>query len=142
MSDFIQIMRESNSELLKAQTNDISTWSKLKHNKEDLELFLQFNIAYIQFQTNKGETTSTLCTSNTALIKILQLTEKESDQKKKLVKFKGPVIKSKQKNEVLSWDIRQKDFRSINLKSWYILNFISITPKNILILDEIVNAKL
>lgn len=40
-------MRESNSELLKAQTNDISTWSKLKHNKEDLELFLQFNIAYI-----------------------------------------------------------------------------------------------
>lgn len=142
MSDFIQIMRESNSELLKAQSNDISTWSKLKHNKEDLELFLQFNIAYIQFQTNKGEITSTLCTSNTALIKMLQLTEKEKDQKKKLVKFKGPVIKSKEKNEVLSWDIRQKDFRSINLKSWYILNFISITPKNILILDEIVNAKL
>ena len=73
---------------------------------------------------------------------MLQLTEKEKDQKKKLVTFKGPVIKSKDKNEVLSWDIRQKDFRSINLKSWYILNFISITAKNILILDEIVNAKL
>ena len=51
MSDIIKTLRESNSLLLKAEAEDIAKWSKLRHTKSDLELFLQFNIAEIEFRT-------------------------------------------------------------------------------------------
>lgn len=135
MSDIIKILRESNSLLLKAEGADLSKWSKLKHVKKDFELFLQFNIAEISFRTIDGSDSRILCTNNTALIKILQTDELKDKQK--LIKFKGPNISTKNPKYVMTWDLKDNTFKNIFLKSWQIENFISITPKNILILDEL-----
>ena len=137
MSNIIQTLRESNSELLKAEANDFAKWSKLKHVKDDFELFLQFNLAEIEFKTLDGKDASIICTSNTALIKILST--KKPEDKKKLVKFRGAGIKSKDPKYVKTWDLVNNTYKIIFLKSWQIVNFISISPDNVLILDELIN---
>ncbi len=136
MSDIIKTLRESDSLLLKAESSDLSKWSKLKHVKKDFETFLQFNIAEISFRTIDGDNSNIICTNNTALIKIIQ-TEKIED-KQKLIKFRGPSISTKNPKYVMTWDLQNNTFKNIFLKSWQIENFISITPKNILILDELI----
>ena len=130
-------MRESSSELLKAESKDLAKWSKLKHVKDDFELFLQFNLAEIEFKTLDGKDDSIICTSNTALIKILST--KKPEEKQKLIKFKGPGIKSKDPKYVKTWDLVNNTYKTIYLKSWQIANFISISPDNVLILDELIN---
>lgn len=45
--DLIKLMRKSGNEMLETEARDLAQWSKLKHNKSDLELFLNFNIAEI-----------------------------------------------------------------------------------------------
>lgn len=140
MSDIIKILRESNSLLLKTEGADLSKWSKLKHIKKDFELFLQFNIAEISFKTVDGDNSRVFCTNNTALIKILQTVEPKDKQK--LIKFKGPSISNKDPKFVLTWDLEDNTFKNIFLKSWQIENFISITPKNILILDELIRSNI
>ena len=142
MSDLFEQIREANSELHKAASKDLAKWSKLKHIKEDFELFLQFNIAEIEYRTLKGEDASVICTSNTALIKILDANTKEDKQK--LVKFHGSAIKSKDPKSVLTWDLVNNRYTTIPLNSWQIRwqdgkpNLISISPENILILDELI----
>lgn len=136
MNDIIKTLRESNIELLKAEAADLSKWSKLKHIKKDFELFLQFNIAEVSFKTIDEKDSKIICTSNAALIKILQCQKLED--KEKLVKFKGPGINCKDKDFVKTWDIQNNTFKTISLNSWQIENFISISPKNILILDELI----
>lgn len=136
MSNIIQTLRESNAELLKAESKDLARWSKLKHIKQDFELFLQFNIAEIEFKTVDGNDDSVVCTSNTALIKILDT--KKPEDKKKLVKFRGPSLKSKDPNSVLTWDLVNNSYKTIYLNSWQIVNFISISPDNVLVLDELI----
>lgn len=140
MSDIIQVLRNSSAKLLKAEGRDLAKWSKFKHNKKDFELFLQFNIAEVEFKTEDGKDDSIVCTSNTSLIKLLN-TEK-AEEKKKLVKFKGPAIRSKDPNSVLTWDLSDNSYKTICMKSWQIVNFISISPKNVLILDELVRKNL
>ena len=137
MSDIIQKIRESNSELLKSEGADISKWSKLRHTKSDLELFLQFNIAEIEFRKLDGSDDSIICTSNVALLKILETKKKED--KEKLINFRGNGINTKDIKQVLTWDLVDNKYKTISLNAWQIKNFVSITPKNILILDELVN---
>jgi hypothetical protein len=38
--DIIQQLAKSGNKLLEAAANDMSQWQQLKHNKQDLELFL------------------------------------------------------------------------------------------------------
>lgn len=140
MSDILKTLRESDSLLLKAEGADLAKWSKLRHVKDDLELFLQFNIAEIQFKTMSGKDASVICTSNAALIKILQT--KELKDKQKLVKYRGPGIHTKDKKSVMTWDLVSDKYKTISLSSWQIANFISINPDNILILDELINKLL
>lgn len=45
--DIIKALRTSGNKLLETEAKDIASWSKLKHNKRDLELFLNFNVAEI-----------------------------------------------------------------------------------------------
>lgn len=40
MIDLVEKMANSGNAVLEAAANDMSKWSKLKHNKQDLELFL------------------------------------------------------------------------------------------------------
>lgn len=137
MSDLIQTLRESDAELLKAEAADLAKWSKLKHVKQDFELFLQFNIAHVSFTTVDGKEDSIICTSNTALLKVMN--EKDPEKKQKLAKFRGSGIKTKDMHFVKTWDLVDKTYKMVSLKSWQIDNFISITPDNVLILDELLN---
>lgn len=136
MSAIIEKMQKSESQLLKQQAEDLAKWSKLRHTKQDLELFLQFNIAEIQFRA-KQEIRTILCTSNTTLIKIIAA--KKVNDKKQLADEKSDGIRTKDLTSVLTWDLIDKSYKTINLTSWQIINFISIFPSNILLLDEILN---
>lgn len=137
MSDILQKIRESNSLLLKAEGADIVQWSKLRHTKNDLELFLQFNIAEIEFRKIDGSDDNIICTSNAALLKILE-TKKKTD-KEKLINFRGSGINTKDIRSVMTWDLVDNKYKTISLNAWQIKNFISINPKNILLLDELIN---
>lgn len=137
MSDILKTLRESNNLLLKAEGADIAKWSKLRHTKSDFELFLQFNIAEVEFRTLDGKDDSIICTSNIPLIKILG-TKKQED-KKKLINMNNSGIASKDRRSVLTWDLVDNKYKTISLNAWQIQNFISIDPKNILILDELIS---
>lgn len=137
MSNILKTLRESNNLLLKAEGADITKWSKLRHTKSDFELFLQFNIAEVEFRSLDGKDNSIICTSNIPLIKILE-TKKQED-KKKLINIKNSGITSKDRQSVLTWDLVDNKYKTISLNAWQIQNFISIDPKNILILDELIN---
>ena len=136
MSAIIEKMQKSESQLLKQQAEDLAKWSKLRHTKQDLELFLQFNIAEIQFRA-KQEIKTILCTSNTTFMKIVAA--KKVNDKKQLADEKSDGIRTKDLTSVLTWDLIDKSYKTINLTSWQIINFISIFPSNILLLDEILN---
>jgi len=133
--DVIKRMRESGNKLLETEARDIQMWSKLRHNKEDLELFLNNNIAEIKFKTKDGKDTSIICTSNTTLVSVMS-TKKKAD-KKKSVKLKSSGIKTHDSTSVNTWDLIDNKMKTMSLMSWQIMNFITITPENILILDEV-----
>ena len=50
MLDLIEKMASSGNKVLEAASNDLAKWSNLKHNKQDLELFLQFNLVHLKFK--------------------------------------------------------------------------------------------
>lgn len=135
--DLIKKLKNSKNKLLEAEANDVTTWSKLKHTKSDLELFLNFNIAQIDFTTKDGKEASVVGTANTTLVKIFSL--KKDEDKKKIAKLKSDGMRTKDTFSVLIWDLIDNKPKTIFLKSWQIMNFISITEKNILILDKLIN---
>lgn len=133
--DVIKRMRESGNKLLETEARDIQMWSNLKHNKEDLELFLNNNIAEIKFRAKDGKDSSIVCTSNMTLVKVMA-TKKKAD-KQKSVKATSRGIKTRDSTSVNTWDLIDNKMKTINLMSWQIMNFITITPENILLLDEV-----
>ena len=135
--DIIKALRTSGNKLLETEAKDIASWSKLKHNKRDLELFLNFNVAEIQFKKKSGEMTSVVCTSNTTLVKIMSLKRKKDKIEALRLKSKG--LKSHESMSTTTWDIINNKMITMMLSSWQIMNFISITEENILILDEMMN---
>lgn len=134
--DIIKQMRDSGNKLLQTEAEDVALWSKLKHNKEDLQLFLNHNIAEISFVTKDGNETQGIFTSNMALVKIISETKKQNKQKI-AKKINGKGIITKDPFSVDSWDLLDNRRKTISLKSWQILNYISISPKNVLVLDEV-----
>lgn len=138
--NIIKKLRESDNELQKAEAKDIAKWQKLKHNKSDLELFLNFNIAQIDFITTDGKSSSIVGTSNTTLIKIFSL--KKDIDKKKIQYLKSDGMRTKDSTSVQIWDLVDNKPKTIILKSWQIMNFISITEENILLLDKLIRELL
>ena len=133
--DFIQQMRASGNKLLETEAQDLATWSKLKHNKQDLELFLNFNIAEIEFKTKSDEKATVIGTANTSLVKVFS-TKKDVD-KQKAAKLKSSGMRTKDSTSVQIWDLVDNKPKTIMLSAWSIKNFISISEKNILVLDEV-----
>lgn len=78
MLDLVEKMASSGNKVLEAAANDFTKWSKLKHTKQDLELFLQYNLVHMKFRP-KGNATykEIVCTSNNRFIKVFS-TLKES----------------------------------------------------------------
>ena len=138
--DIISKLRSSNTELLKAEAVDLTKWSKLRHVKEDFELFLNFNIAEVEFKTADGKDRKIICTSNTTLVELFSLVK--DNERAKVAKKQSAGIKTRDKTSVDTWDLVENKRKTVKLKSWQIVNFISITPENILILDELVRKLL
>lgn len=138
--DLIKQLRESDRVLLQSEAEDLQKWSKLRHNKSDFELFLSFNLAEVEFKDSDGNTQTIVCTSNTPLIKTYSAV-KEPD-KKKAAKLKTVGIHSPKMDRVLTWDLRENKMKTILLKSWQILNFVSITKDNVLLLDTLIHRLL
>ena len=140
MEDIIDKMRHSRVELLKTEAQDIAIWSKLSHSKKDLELFLNFNLAEISYKTKSGVEKRIICTSNGPLIKIFSTLTKE--KKRKYVKLVSPGFRCKEHDLVKTWDLEDNKLKSVFLKEWQIMNFISIHEHNVLILDEVLHKLL
>lgn len=128
-------MRASGNKLLETEAQDLATWSKLKHNKQDLELFLNFNIAEIEFKTKSDEKATVIGTANTSLVKVFSA--KKDVDKQKAAKLKSSGMRTKDSTSVQIWDLVENKLKTIMLSAWSIKNFISISEKNILVLDEV-----
>lgn len=138
--DIISKLRHSRVKLLQTEAADLEKWSKLRHSKTDLELFLQFNLAELKFKTRVGVEKQMICTSNAALIKVFSAIVHED--KKRYVKFASNGFHCKEKDLIKTWDLEENKLKSVNLKEWQIVNFISISEQNILILDEVLHKLL
>jgi len=138
MSNLIEKLAESNDDLRKQQAADLAKWSKFKHTQHDLETFLSFNVAEIEFFTKNGEKRNIVCTNNVPLIKILQTAEPE--KKKKFIGHSNATVHDLFKNKkfVGAWDLIANKYKNIYLSNWQILNFMSISKENILLLDELI----
>ena len=128
-------MRASGNKLLETEAQDLATWSKLKHNKQDLELFLNFNIGEIEFKTKSDEKATVIGTANTSLVKVFSA--KKDVDKQKAAKLKSSGMRTKDSTSVQIWDLVENKPKTIMLSAWSIKNFISISEKNILVLDEV-----
>ena len=136
--DIIQKLATSGNKLLEAAANDMSKWQQLKHNKQDLELFLQFNLVNLRFKPkNKHSMQEIVCTSNTNFIEVFQKMKKSEKLNARKTKNNG--IRTKDPTSVLTYNILTEKYNTIDLSSWEILNFISMTEENAEILDSVLN---
>lgn len=136
--DIIQQLAKSGNKLLEAAANDMSQWQQLKHNKQDLELFLQFNLVNLRFKPkNKHSMQEIICTSNTKFIEVFSKLKKS--EKQKALKLKNAGIRTNEPNSVLTYNIVTNRYNTIDLTAWEIVNFISMTEDNIEILDDVLN---
>ena len=140
MANFLDKVKDTGNKLLEAELVGLSKWEKLRHTKDDLEFFLNFNIAEIQYLTNEGQQRSIVCTSNTSLVNVFN-TKKQAD-KQAFTKENSVGIKTKDRSSVDTWDLIANKRKTVSLSSWQIVNFITISPDNILILDKIFNELL
>ena len=131
------MLRTSGNKLLETEAEDIQMWQKLKHNKEDLELFLNHNVAEIKFLKSDGSESKVFGTSNVALIKVFSAKEDKDKIKAKYLNSSG--MRSKKSNSVEIWDLIENKQKTMILKSWQIENFITINEKNILVLDQVLH---
>lgn len=135
MTDLIAQMR-AGSKILQTEAEDIQKWSKLKHNKADLELFLAFNIAELKFKTVDGADASGIFTGNMPLVEVMQAAK--ATDKKKIAKKKAAAIRTKDPFSVDAWDLVDNKRKTVSLRSWQIVNFLTISPENIIVLDEVI----
>ena len=141
MLDLVEKMASSGNKVLESAANDFSKWKKLKHNKQDLELFLQFNLVHLRFRP-KGKSTfkDIVCTSNTRFIKVFSML-RESQKKRALsTKFDG--IKTKDKDSVLTYNLLEGKYNTVDLGWWELVAFITMSEDNIEVLDKVANEML
>ena len=135
--DIVKLLRTSGNKLLETEAEDLAMWQKLKHNKEDLELFLNHNVAEIKFLKSDGSESKVFGTSNVALIKVFSAKKDKAKIKAKYLNSSG--MRSKKSNSVEIWDLIENKQKTMILKSWQIENFITISEKNILVLDQVLH---
>ena len=135
--DIIQQLRNSNNKLLEAEARDLQTWKKLNHTKEDLELLLMYNIAQIDFVKADGTSSSIVGTASTPLIKVFSAKTEKDKQKAAHLKTRG--MRSNKSSSVEIWDLTENTQKTILLKAWQIVNFITISEENVLLLDTLLH---
>lgn len=137
----VEKLLSSGNDVLEAAGKDIGKWAKLKHNKEDLELFLQFNLAHIKFRPkNAIVMQDVVCTSNTTFINVFS--KLKTTDKAKALRTTNSGIRTKDKSSVLTYNILDNKYYTIDLGLWEIVTFLTISPDNIAVLDKVVNEML
>ena len=137
MINLIDKLKSSGKEILEAQSNGIELWKNLKHNKHDLELFLQFNISELRFKPKDAKEFKTIvCTSNTRLISVFQAL-KEIDKKKAFRSTPFDGIKTRDSTSILTFNLVDNKYNTISLRAWKLGSFVTITPKNVELLDTL-----
>ena len=137
MINLIDKLKSSGKEILEAQSNGIELWKNLKHNKHDLELFLQFNISELRFKPKDAKEFKTIvCTSNTRLISVFQAL-KEIDKKKAFRSTPFDGIKTKNSNSILTFNLIDNKYNTVLLSAWELGSFLTITENNLLIIDAL-----
>lgn len=137
MEDLVEKLLNSGNKVLEAAGKQLPKWKKLKHNKQDLELFLQFNIVHLRFRLkNNAVMQDIVCTSNTSFIEVFS--KLKESEKKKALKSKNTGIKTRDPNSILTFNLLDNKYNTIMLDFWEITNFLTITPDNIEILDKFV----
>lgn len=141
MLDLVEKMASSGNKVLESAANDFSKWKKLKHNKQDLELFLQFNLVHLRFQP-KGHTAfkEIVCTSNTKFIKVFSSLKESQKKRAMATKFDG--IKTKDKDSVLTYNLLEGKYNTVDLGWWELVAFITMSEDNIEVLDKVANEML
>lgn len=135
MTSIIEKLKSSGKKLLEAQAEGIELWKQMKHNKKDLELFLQFNVAELRFKPKDDpKYRFIVCTSNTRLIAVFQAL-KEFEKKKvlKTVPFAG--IRTKNSTSIMTFNLIANSYNTIPLRAWQLGNFVTLSEKNIPIID-------
>lgn len=139
MASLIDRLKASGKEVLEAESAGIEMWRSLKHNKHDLELFLQFNIAELRFKPKDARDFKTIvCTSNTRLIAVFQAS-KDIDKKKALKSTPLFGIKTNNSNSILTFNLVDNKYNTILLNAWELGSFLTITEKNLPILDALLS---
>lgn len=118
MYDLVEKLLNSGNKVLEAAGKELPKWKKLKHNKQDLELFLQFNIAHIKYRP-KGAVVmkDIVCTSNTRFIAVFSML-RESDKKHALKKTREDGIRTKDKNSILTYNLLDNTYNTLDLSMW------------------------
>lgn len=141
MVDVIKILRESGYELLEHEAEDVSRWRGLRHNKDDLQLFLTFNVAEIEFLPEGGKkAVRIVCTGNKRLIAAYSAV-KAPDRK---LALKTPMrgLRTAKTGTVLAYDLAAGKVVTVPLRSWRVISFLTITEENAPLLDEVLRRTL
>ena len=82
-----------------------------------------------------------VCTSSTRFIRVFSML-KESDKKHALKKTANDGIRTKDKHSILTYNLLENKYNTVSLDFWEIVNFLTITPANIEVLDQAMNEML
>lgn len=137
----ISVLKHSDNLLLESEGENVSVWGNLKHNKQDLELFLTYNLAELQYATKNKKLKTIVCSSNETLIHVLTKkinTNPKNDKPVEVKVSKKNKFKTHDKMSVLTWDLMDMKFKTVDLSNWYVSNFIPITDDNIILLDKVI----
>lgn len=141
--NIIDKLKNSGIPSLEQKSSDVEKWAALRHTKEDLELFLNFNLAEIRFKTLDGKDSTIVCTSNTTVIRLFSFAKDHDKEKlKQIASGDSKGIKTKNKRTIDTWDLIDNRIKTMSLSSWQIIDFISISPANMLDLHFMVNTLL
>ena len=141
IDEFIDILKNSNNRILVSEASNLGKWSQLKHNKESLELFLNYNIAEIEFLSKKSRKLKrVLVCSNTNFIKAVNA--KSDSDKKKIIEnipsSHSTGLKNNSSVLTTSWNIMKNDYCTIPLNRWKIVNWIEINESNAELINDII----
>ena len=78
-----------------------------------------------------------MCTSNTPFIEVFS--KLKESEKKKALKSKNSGIKTNDHCSILTFNLIENKYNTIMLDFWEIVNFLTITPENIELLDKFVS---
>ena len=70
------------------------------------------------------------------LVEVMQAAK--ATDKKKIAKKKAAAIRTKDPFSVDAWDLVDNKRKTVSLRSWQIVNFLTISPENVLVLDEVI----